>query len=270
MRTFTRNFRLLSAMALIALTGACATRTVEEQARGDIYDPYENTNRSIHSFNLGVDRALFRPASKGYVDVFPPAAVTSFSNFAENLSYPSQTVDYLLQGKPKQAGIAAGRFLLNSTLGLAGFFDPATEMKIPRVDTDFGETLHVWGVAEGPYVELPLYGPSTTRDAVGVVVNAVTNPLGFGIVRPVENIGVYAEVVRRMGDRGNFSDTIDSILYGSEDSYAQARLIYLQNRRFELAGNSEAGIIDLYSDPYAELGEGADVYDDPYEDPYAQ
>ncbi|MDP5218325.1 VacJ family lipoprotein [Ruegeria sp. 2205SS24-7] len=270
MRYLTSSWRLLCALTLAALVAGCATKTPEQRARGEIFDPYENTNRSIHAFNRGVDKAIFRPASKGYVTVVPAPVVTGFSNFAENLSYPGQALDFLLQGNPREACIAVGRFLLNTTYGLAGFFDPASEMNIPRVDTNFGETLHVWGFGEGAYVELPLYGPSTTRDAVGVVTNAITNPLGFGIVRPVENIGVYAEVLRRMGDRGNFSDTVDSILYGSADSYAQARLIYLQNRRFELANSGSGSTLDLYADPYAEFDTGTDVYDDPYEDPYAQ
>ena len=103
-----------------------------------------------------------------------------------------------------------------------------------------------------------------------------TNPLTLAPQRPIENIGVYAEVVRRMGDRGRFSDTVDSILYESADSYAQARTIYLQNRRFELARDDEETYLGLYDDPYADTGTDPvrdpylDPYADPYEDPYAE
>ncbi len=249
--------------ALVAATvlSACAVTQPEEQrANGEVFDPYENTNRSIHAFNRGVDRVFFRPASKGYVTIVPPPMVTSFNYFAENLSMPGQTVNALLQGNFKEAGFAASRFVINSTVGFLGLADPASEFEIPPVDTDFGETLHVWGFGEGAYVELPLYGPSTTRDSIGVIADFFTNPITFARQNPADNIGVYAEIVRRMGDRGNFSDTVDSILYESADSYAQARLIYLQNRRFELGGGQEDAYFGLYGDPYS----------DPYEDPYAE
>ncbi|KUJ76505.1 VacJ lipoprotein [Ruegeria marisrubri] len=264
--------KLVLALAAFSALAACATQPPEEAARGEIFDPYENTNRAIHRFNLGVDRYLFGPASKGYVSVFPEPIVTSFNHFAENISLPGQAVDYLLQGKPKEMGYALLRFAVNSTVGIAGLSDPASDLKIPQVDTDFGETLHVWGFGEGAYVELPLYGPSTTRDAIGVVVNLFTNPIDLAPTRPVDNLGLYTELVRRMSDRGRYSQTVDSILYESADSYAQARLIYLQNRRFELARDDEESYLGLYTDPYAETGSGAadDPYLDPYEDPYAE
>ncbi|GAB5434995.1 MlaA family lipoprotein [Falsiruegeria mediterranea] len=267
MTNFAGTALRLCIMALALVVAGCAQTTTVEQANGAFYDPYENGNRSVHSFNLGVDKFLFRPASKGYVSIIPDPMVTSFNSFAENISLPGQAVDYLLQGKPKETAITLYRFLINSTVGFAGLADPATDFKVPQVDTDFGETLHVWGVGEGPYLELPLYGPSTTRDAVGVVVNLFTNPLDFAPTRPIDNLGLYTEVVRRMGDRGRFSDTVDSILYESADSYAQARLIYLQNRRFELAGDDEDAYLGLYADPYSDPYSDAS---DPYEDPYAE
>ena len=263
MTTFAGTALRLCILALALVAAGCAKKTAVEQANGAYHDPYENANRSVHSFNRNVDRYLFRPASKGYVKIFPDPMVTSFNSFAENISLPGQAVDYLLQGRPKESGIALYRFLINSTVGFAGLADPATDFKVPQVDTDFGETLHVWGVGEGAYLELPLYGPSTARDAVGVLVNLFTNPLDFAPTRPVNNLGLYTEIVRRMGDRGRFSDTVDSILYESADSYAQARLIYLQNRRFELAGDNDDAYLGLYADPYSDAS-------DPYEDPYAE
>jgi len=248
------------AWVLAISVSACATQTPEQRASGEIHDPFEQTNRSIHAFNVGVDRVLFGPASKGYAGVIPDPILDSVTYFADNLSMPSYALNSVLQGKFKQAGVATLRFALNTTIGFAGLADPATEFDIPAVDTDFGETLHVWGFGEGAYVEIPLYGPSTTRDAIGVFTDAFTSPLSFTPTRPIKNAGVIAEVLKRMGDRGRYSATVDSILYGSADSYAQARIIYLQNRRFELAGDSG----DDYSDPYA------DPYLDPYEDIYAE
>lgn len=247
---------------------ACAGPSPEVNGGERVYDPYENTNRSIHKFNRGVDKVFFRPAAKGYVTIIPRPMVNSFNMFAENLSLPGQTVNYVLQGKPKEAGTTLFRFVVNSTVGFAGLADPASDFEIPRADTDFGKTLHTWGFAEGPYLELPFYGPSTTRDAVGVVIDLFTNPIDFAPTRAVNNIGVYAEIVRRLGDRGLYSDTVDSILYESSDSYAQLRLIYLQNRRFELATDDEDAYLGLYSDPYSDTG--TPVATDLYEDPYAE
>lgn len=239
----------LAVFALVSMglsTTGCATQSPDARATGEIFDPYENTNRSVHGFNLIVDKYAFRPASKGYVAIIPEPMVTSFSAFAENLSLPGQAINALLQGNLKTAGHATFRFAVNSTVGILGLSDPASEFEIPRVDTDFGQTLHVWGVGEGAYVELPVYGPSTTRDATGILVDFFTNPIGYARNNPADNISIYAEVVRRLGDRGRYSDTVDSILYESADSYAQARLLYLQNRRFDLGETSEIAEIDPF------------------------
>ncbi len=250
--------RLIAAMVLIlsSLLSACAIQSAEQRASGEIFDPFEPTNRKIHNVNKAIDRMIFRPASTGYVTIFPPSVVTSFSHFSDYLSMPGDIVNALLQGDLRTAGNGTLRFLINTTV--IGLADPATDFKIPPVDTDFGETLHVWGFGEGAVVELPLLGPSTTRDAVGVLVDFFTNPLSAASNPPIDNIGVYAEILERMGDRGNYSDTVDSILYESADSYAQARIIYLLNRRFELAGDDPDAYLDPYDDPYA------DIYEDPY------
>lgn len=239
---------ILPVLTLVAATlvSGCAKPTGEQIADGTIADPHEQRNRSVHEFNRGVDRFAFRPAAKGYVAIVPPDMVTSFGLFAENLSMPGQAVNSVLQGNFKQAGIALSRFAINSILGIGGLGDPASDFNVPRVDTNFGETLHVWGVGEGTYVELPFFGPSTARDATGLVVDFFTNPIGYAKNNPADNIDVYAEIVRRLGDRGTYSDTVDSILYESADSYAQARLIYLQNRRFELGQASENAEIDPF------------------------
>jgi phospholipid-binding lipoprotein MlaA len=140
--------------------------------------------------------------------------------------------------------------------------DVAEMAGISEVDTDFGETLHVWGVGEGTYVETPFRGPATQRDAVGRLVDFFTNPLSYAASSSTNEVRLGARVVKVIGDRGRFSDTVDSILYDSADSYAQSRLIYLQSRRFALGRSEEPN----YDDPY-DLG-ATDPYDDPYEDPY--
>ena len=234
------------AVALICLTSACATQNPEARANGEIFDPYEDVNRDIHKFNVAVDRYAFRPASKGYVAIVPPDMVTAFSNFAENLSMPGNAVNYLLQGDLKMAGTATARFMINTVLGVGGFGDAASDFGVAETRTDFGQTLHVWGVGEGAYVELPLLGPSNARDATGTFIDFFTNPIGLLENNPVENVEIYAEIVDRLGQRGTYSDTVDSILYESADSYAQGRLIYLQNRRFELGQEDATSEVDPF------------------------
>ncbi|MEX0283888.1 MAG: VacJ family lipoprotein [Paracoccaceae bacterium] len=249
---------LISLVLATTVVSGCATRKGAELAPGEVFDPYENINRGTHAFNLGVDRLLFRPAAIGYTNFVPDPIEDSFNSFARNIAEPGDFVNLTLQGRFDMAAISLFRFVLNTTVGFAGLADPATDWGIPETDTDFGETLHAWGFGEGAYVELPFYGPSTARDAVGVIGDLFTSPLSFAFTRPLENPGLYAEIVERLSDRGRFSDTVDSILYESADSYAQARLIYLQNRRFELEGDDSSAYVDPYDDPYG------DIYEDPY------
>jgi len=266
-----RSIRAASALLCVAIVAGCNLPKTP-QGPGSVYDPYETVNRGTHSFNRAMDQALFRPASKGYVSIVPDPMVTSFSQFADTISEPGNMINGLLQGNPKRAGIAVARFVVNMTIGFAGLADPATEFGIYSDETDFGETLYTWGFQEGAYIELPVLGPSNERDAVGTFVDFFTNPISFATHNPLDNVGVYSEIVQRMGDRGRYSDTIDSILYESADSYAQARVIYLQNRRFELAGSGN----EVYSDPYEDdssgdpYAGGTSAIADPYEDPYAE
>lgn len=237
--------RAIAVAAMLALS-ACAGPTPQQKVSGEPFDPYEDTNRAVHSFNLAVDKTLFGPASKGYSSIVPPPIMDSVGHVADNLSMPSSVVNSLLQGNPERAGIGLLRFVLNSTVGIAGLADPATDFGIPQAHTDFGETLAVWGVGEGAYVVLPLLGPSTARDSVGVIADIFTNPITFSRTKPLRNSGVIANILDRMGKRGRYSDTIESVLYGSADSYAQTRMIHLQNRRFELGQSDAAAEIDPF------------------------
>ncbi|MEM6759734.1 MAG: VacJ family lipoprotein [Pseudomonadota bacterium] len=212
-----------------------------------IFDPYETGNRKVHGFNRGLDRALVRPAAIGYSTILPDEVEDSIGNFASNLGEPSIVVNSLLQGDLRGAGNSTLRFLTNSTLGLFGFFDVANEFKMVQHDTDFGETLHVWGVREGAYLELPVLGPSTTRDTVGLVVDLFTNPFSYTVDEPEAYYGTVASVASSLSTRGRLTETIDAILYDSADSYAQARLIYLQNRRFELGQDDPSAEIDPFA-----------------------
>ena len=230
---FSKEIKTVVALSLgIVLAGCNNPSASHDAARA--YDPFEARNRDNHDLNKKIDTALVKPAGNGYVSFVPKPVQKGVSNFSANLAMPSLVVNNLLQGRLGKAGKNTLRFALNTTVGLGGLVDAAGEFKLHEEDTDFGETLHVWGFKEGAYVELPLLGPSTERDAVGKVVDLFTNPLSYVLPSPEKYIGTGASVASRLGDRGTYAETLDSVLYDSADSYAQARAIYIQNRRFEL------------------------------------
>jgi phospholipid-binding lipoprotein MlaA len=238
------------------LLAGCAARPMSE----GIDDPLEPANRSVHQLNVALDKAIVGPGSDVYGKIVPKPLRAAVSNVAGTLDLPSDIVNDVLQANVEDAGINSLRLAANLTFGVFGLFDAATAIGLPQRSTDFGETLHVWGVGEGVFVELPVVGPSTARDTVGLLVDTVANPVRMMAEHPsdanaITLIGIFA----RLGDRYRYSDTVESILYDSADSYAQARLLYLQNRRFELGQSA---------DPASGAADGAFV--DPYEDPYGQ
>ena len=238
------------AAGLVAAVAGC-TAAGPDHPPGTPFDPYEAQNRKTHAFNRGLDRAVIRPVSRGYAKAMPDDIETVISRFATNLSLPRAVVNNILQGNMRGATEDSYRFVVNTTVGLGGFFDPATELGMPQAtDADFGQTLHVWGVAEGAYTELPVLGPSTERDFAGLVVDVFTDPLGYVIAKPERYYGSAAKTGRLLSERNNRSDTIDSVLYDSADSYAQLRSLYLQKRRFELNGAGGEAYLDPYDNPY--------------------
>lgn len=146
------------------------------------------------------------------------------------------------------------RFMLNTTVGVFGIFDPATAFGLERRSTDFGETLYVWGVEEGAYVEVPFFGPYTQRSLTGDVVDLFLNPLTFvGLDAPESYIPATTYVLEQTDYRYEFSNSVDEVLYESADSYLQTRQIYLDNRRFKLGDSpADGGVIDPYEELYGE------------------
>ena len=218
---------------------------------GNYDDPYENVNRKSHEINKGIDKKVLRPSSKMYARVLGQKPRTAISNFSENWGLPKDLVNYTLQGDIGNASKTTGQFLINSTIGIAGVFDPSEKFGINARGTDFGETLHRWGVSEGDYVEIIFLGPSTERDALGKVADLVLDPVGFVLNPWQSRLRSTANVGNVLGNRAALGSTIDSVLYDSADSYSQTKLAYLQGRRFRL--NPE--ISEVYSDPYEEWNE---------------
>jgi phospholipid-binding lipoprotein MlaA len=261
------TLRISAMLALAAVLAGCGAPSGPDA----INDPFEPANRNVHAFNKGVDRALVGPSAKGF-GVLPDPVKRGIDNVADTLALPGDIGNNLLQLRLADAGKNTLRLGVNLTFGLAGLLDVSSDLGLDGEPTDFGETLHVWGLGEGPYLELPLAGPSTLRDAVGMVVDAAFDPVGRVLPTREANAARIVRIFSRLGDRDRFSDTVDSLLYESADSYAQARLLYLQNRRFELGqgGGAAAGASDDgFIDPYAETPVD-DGFIDPYEDPYAQ
>ena len=248
MSLFSRMHRAAALLLVLLFVGACAGSGGSSLSPDGINDPFEAQNRGIHQFNISVDRALVRPVGVGYTNAVPDGIEDSISNFAYNLAEPSNIVNSLLQGNLRGAGVSTLRFAINSTMGLAGLFDAASEFDVPENNTDFGQTMYVWGVGEGAYIELPFLGPSTQRETVGKFVDLFTNPVNY--IWDDRNRAFYltpAGLASGLSTRGRFTETIDSILYESADSYAQARLIYLQNRRFKLGDADSGEVIDPFA-----------------------
>ncbi|KAJ56969.1 hypothetical protein ACMU_00315 [Actibacterium mucosum KCTC 23349] len=252
---FANSISRIGAKTLIAVSAlaALAACTGPRDSTG-IFDPYETANREHHETNKQLDTHVAKPVANAYGEVVPNPIRTGVSNFAQNLALPGMVINDLLQLRIDDAASNTSRFLVNSTIGLAGVLDPADAMGVPVRESDFGETLHVWGAREGAYMELPVLGPSTERDAIGKVVDFVISPTRVLLPSDVRTAQTVTGVADAANSRYRFSGTIDGVLYESEDSYAQARLLYLQNRRFQLGQNAgeEIEYTDPYDDPYAE------------------
>jgi len=247
--------RAFGLVAAVAVLSACAVAP----GPAGINDPFEASNREVHAFNKALDRAVLRPAARGYGAVVPDPVQRAVGNVVDTLDVPGDIVNNLLQGRIDHAAENTLRLGLNLTFGLLGTIDLATAAGMPDRSTDFGETLHVWGVGEGVYLERPFTGPSTARDATGALVDLALNPVRLALPEREAVVATAARVLALLGDRDRFSATIDSVLHDSADSYAQSRLLFLQNRRFELGQGTapgtaaaDAGFIDPYEDPYAQ------------------
>jgi phospholipid-binding lipoprotein MlaA len=216
--------RVFPAVVALALLPACATVSPGER------DPLERVNRPIYRFNDVLDRRVARPVARAYVNVTPAPVRTGVSNFFRNLSSPSVIVNNLLQGKVTATFVATARTIVNSTIGIGGLFDPATRLGIPTSDEDFGQTLGAWGVAYGPYLVLPILGPSSARDAVGFAGNYFMDPKSY-IEDSYIRYGLTATSlldlrVRLLGS--------DEMLSRAFDPYVVMRSVYFQRREYQI------------------------------------
>jgi phospholipid-binding lipoprotein MlaA len=245
----------LLALTLLAL-GACATPPTDPAARAEFEktnDPFEPLNRKIFDFNLFVDRVALKPVAKAYVAVIPQVGRDAIRNFLDNLNQPIIFGNNLLQGQFKRAHDTFARFLTNTTLGLGGFIDIATRAGVPKQTGDFGQTLYSWGVPDGPYLVLPIFGPSDPRDAVGMGVDGFADPWN----RMATNyhywyMGLIRGAVDGIDLRARNLQTIDELQRNAIDFYAELRSLWRQHRASELRHGEPAPIPELdslYRDP---------------------
>ena len=224
-----------------------------------VNDPFEGTNRNIFKFNEKLDDYFFKPVAKGWRKI-PDIPRKPLSNLADTAKVPVSLANAVLQLNKESIGNILGRFLVNMTFGLGGIFDVASKDEfgnMPKVHEDFGQTLAVWGVPDGPYVMLPIFGPSSVRDSIGMGVDAVTNPLSFAY--RMNGIGIEARlsgpVVRGVTKREKYLDYVDEIKAGSLDFYATMRSLYRQKRKKEISGELENEKVSFDLLP-------TDIYDD--------
>ncbi|MFT8244709.1 VacJ family lipoprotein [Roseomonas sp. BN140053] len=236
-----RSLRLL-VLCLALGASACATRpdpsdpdAVAEFEQNN--DPLEPTNRALFSVHQTIDRAVLRPAAVAYRAVVPPPVRTGIRNVLGNLRAPVIFLNDALQGNPERARDTLARFMLNSTVGLGGIFDVAAAMGLPGHTEDFGQTLAAAGLGEGPYLFIPLLGPSNPRDLVGTGVDIVSNPftyLTFGSDGLNNAYDYGVPVARGLDLREGVIETLDAVNSTSLDPYATIRSGYRQQRNREI------------------------------------
>jgi phospholipid-binding lipoprotein MlaA len=199
-------------------------------------DPVEPTNRVFYKINDGLDTAIFKPVAQAYRAVLPDPVRTGIHNLLDNMGGPVRATNDALQGKPRRAGDTTMRFLINSTVGVAGIFDVAKKLGYPNHDSDFALTLANWDVPEGPYLYLPILGPSSPRDVSGFAADMAIDPFTWiGQGTTAHTIGSWTRTgLNALDQRSDLLDVIDNVKKTALDPYATFRSLYRQNRAGKL------------------------------------
>jgi len=219
---------LLCLALLLILTGGCASqpgKLTDPQS-----DPWEPFNRKVYAFNDGLDRALIKPIAKGYDYVMPDPPKRGIRNFFHNLKFPVTFLNLILQGRFEDSLTATGRFFMNSTAGLLGFFDVATKEGVPDPDEDFGQTLAVWGWKDSRYLVAPFLGPSTVRDLGGRAADSFVSPVTYLARQEKEYAPLILDLITLRASLLPFDKDIEE----AHDPYVLVRDAYLQHREFNI------------------------------------
>ncbi len=223
---------------------ACLAAPTLAFAQEGVSDPWEGTNRNLFAVHESIDQAVLEPVARGYRAVTPRPVRTGVLNFVRNLRGPVIFANDVLQGEFARAGTTALRFGINSTIGIAGIFDPATSTGLERHDEDFGQTLAVWGVGPGPYVFIPVLGPSNVRDTTGRVVDMVFDPLNWAEGDDVETLRTTRGVLTGLSTREQLLESVDDIRANSLDPYVSIRTTHNQLRNSAIE-NGRTDVQDL-------------------------
>jgi phospholipid-binding lipoprotein MlaA len=237
---------LAAAVATLALAG-CASN----EAANGAGDPYENVNRKVYNFNDTLDKNIMEPVAKKYADYTPDPVRNSVTNFFQNTGSLNTIANDLLQGKFKQTAQDSGRFIVNSTVGVGGLFDPATSMGLKQHNEDLGQTFGTWGASEGAYLMLPLMGPSSARDVTSPVMDLLLNPLTY--IATV--VTLPAGVVSTINTRANLLDATRIRDQAALDPYTFVREAWRQQRTYDIYDGNPPG--DGYEDYIEGQGDAA-------------
>jgi phospholipid-binding lipoprotein MlaA len=221
----------LAAGLAIALLGACATVPADGSTPREAVnpvDPWENFNRKVFAFNEVLDESLLKPVATAYRDVLPQLVRTGIGNFFGNIYDAWSAVNHLLQGKVESSLEMSVRVMSNTFFGLGGLLDPATEMRLMKRPEDFGQTLGRWGVPDGPFLVLPLFGPSTVRDAVGLWVDRQVSPAQLSESNTSRWVIASIEVIDLRANLLQTTQLLDAVAL---DKYSFIREAYLARRR---------------------------------------
>ena len=229
-QTIGKPSALVGIIISLAVTSCASQKTAQNPN-----DPWEGRNRSTHTFNTKVDKTILQPMAKGYQKVAPTPVDQGVTNFFSNINDIGVSVNELLQLKFLQSGMDVSRFVINSTIGVAGIFDVASKLKLPKHNEDFGQTLGFWGVPSGNYTVLPFLGSSSPRDAVGLLGDALLNPLTyvslFGGIGA--NAATSASTALDITDtRSDLMSTEKIVDEGAVDRYDFLKNAYLQHREY--------------------------------------
>jgi phospholipid-binding lipoprotein MlaA len=236
-----------------ALTG-CATPPTDPAEHAVFVqnnDPLEPLNRKVLDVNQFLDRILFRPVAKAYIFALPEDARTAIHHVLDNMKEPTLFFNHALQGEFKNAGITLGRFVVNSTVGVGGIVDVMTMSGVERRPADFGQTLFVWGLPSGPYLVLPILGPSNPRDGFGSLVDSYADPFTIlATARGVTELTTGRLIAGGVDSRVQVMDVLDDLAKNSVDFYAQLRSLSQQHRAAELRHDAAPETVpNLYNDP---------------------
>lgn len=248
---------IIAATAILIGFPGCATPPADPSARAQFRennDPFEPLNRKTFAFNQAFDRAVVKPIAKGYRGALPQGARDGIRHFLDNLNEPIVFANTVLQGRIGDSGITGARFVINSTAGIAGFRDVASRNRMPKKIGDFGQTFWSWGVPEGPYIILPILGPTNPRDGVGSGVDAYIDP--FRYIARSNNFATDVTAGRAGLDgidkRSRSLDALDEMEKEAIDYYASFRSLFRQHRAAELTGSKHPAQMpspDFYEDP---------------------